>query len=113
MQITIGAQTFEAELASTQAARQLEKLLPLTLKMQDHLRNEKFAELPQNLTDSDQAVASIQTGDILLWQGDTLVIFYENFNTPYRYTRLGKISGADKLKAVLGAGNITVSLAQK
>ncbi len=48
MQITIGQQIFEAELADTEAARQLTELLPLTLEMQDHLRNEKFGDSGQN-----------------------------------------------------------------
>ncbi|MCI1068355.1 cyclophilin-like fold protein [Actinobacillus pleuropneumoniae] len=109
MQITIGQQIFEAELADTEAARQLTELLPLTLEMQDHLRNEKFAELPQNLTAYDQAVGSIQTGDILLWQGNTLVIFYERFDTPYHYTNIGKIHNVKGLKEALGKGSIKVS----
>lgn len=109
MQITIGQQIFEAELADTEAARQLTELLPLTLEMQDHLRNEKFAELPQNLTAYDQAVGSIQTGDILLWQGNTLVIFYERFDTPYHYTNIGKIHNVKGLKEALGNGSIKVS----
>ncbi|WP_347710249.1 cyclophilin-like fold protein [Actinobacillus genomosp. 1] len=111
MQITIGQQTFEAELADTEAAQQFTKLLPLTLEMRDHLRNEKFAELPQNLTAYDYAVGTIQSGDILLWQGNTLVIFYENFDTPYRYTKMGKISDVMGLKAALGKGNSIVTFA--
>ncbi len=111
MQITIGDQTFEAELATTKAAQQLTELLPLTLEMQDHLRNEKFAELPQNLTAYDQAVGTIQRGDILLWQGNTLVIFYESLDTPYRYTKMGKISDVTGLKAALGKGNSIVTFA--
>ncbi|WP_265411095.1 cyclophilin-like fold protein [Actinobacillus pleuropneumoniae] len=69
----------------------------------------KFAELPQNLTAYDQAVGSIQTGDILLWQGNTLVIFYERFDTPYRYTNIGKIHNVSGLKEALGKGSIKVS----
>lgn len=113
MQITIGTQIFEVELTSTQAAQELAQLLPFTLEMQDHLRNEKFAELPQHLTAHDQAVGSIQAGDILLWQGDILVIFYESFPTSYHYTKLGKISDVAHLKQQLGKGNITVHFAKQ
>ncbi|AIZ78596.1 hypothetical protein ACEE_02140 [Actinobacillus equuli subsp. equuli] len=109
MQITIGQQIFEAELADTEAAQQLTELLPLTLEMQDHLRNEKFVELPKNLTTYDHAVGSIQIGDILLWQGNTLVIFYKSFDTPYHYTNIGKIHNVSGLKEVLGKGSIKVS----
>ncbi|WP_044024454.1 cyclophilin-like fold protein [Actinobacillus ureae] len=108
MQITIGQQIFEAGLADTGDVQQLTELLPLTLEMQDHLRNEKFAELPKNLTAYDHAVGSIQTGDILLWQGNTLVIFYESFDIPYHYTNIGKIHNVKGLKEALGKGSIKV-----
>ncbi len=82
MKVTIGqSTTFSAELADTKAAQELTALLPLTLEMQDHLSNEKFAELPKSLTRSDSAVGRIEAGDIMLWSGDTMVIFYESFNS--------------------------------
>ena len=79
--------------------------------MQDHLSNEKFAELPKSLTRNDATVGRIETGDIMLWGGDTLVVFYESFNSPYRYTRLGKIQNADKLKNAVGAGKVKMTFA--
>ena len=111
MNITIGQSTFSAELADTKAAQELTALLPLTLEMQDHLSNEKFAELPKSLTRNDATVGRIETGDIMLWGGDTLVVFYESFNSPYRYTRLGKIQNADKLKNAVGAGKVKMTFA--
>ena len=111
MNITIGQSRFSTELADTQAAKELTALLPLTLEMQDHLSNEKFAELPKDLSRNDQAVGRIEAGDIMLWGGDTLVVFYESFNSPYRYTRLGKIQNADKLKNAVGAGKVKMTFA--
>ncbi len=111
MNITIGQSTFNAELADTQAAKELTALLPLTLNMQDHLHNEKFAELPKSLSRQDQAVGRIEAGDIMLWGGDTLVVFYESFHSSYRYTKLGKIQNADKLKNAVGAGKVKMTFA--
>lgn len=111
MNITIGQSRFSTELADTKAAQELTALLPLTLEMQDHLSNEKFAELPKSLTRNDATVGRIETGDIMLWGGDTLVVFYESFNSPYRYTRLGKIQNADKLKNAVGAGKVKMTFA--
>ena len=111
MNITIGQSTFSAELADTQAAKELTALLPLTLEMQDHLNNEKFAELPKSLSRQDQAVGRIEAGDIMLWGGDTLVVFYESFHSSYRYTKLGKIQNADKLKNAVGAGKVKMTFA--
>ncbi len=111
MNITIEQSTFSAELADTQAAKELTALLPLTLEMQDHLNNEKFAELPKTLSRQDQAVGRIEAGDIMLCGGDTLVVFYESFHSSYRYTKLGKIQNADKLKNAVGAGKVKMTFA--
>ena len=111
MNITIEQSTFSAELADTQAAKELTALLPLMLEMQDHLNNEKFAELPKTLSRQDQAVGRIEAGDIMLWGGDTLVVFYESFHSSYRYTKLGKIQNADKLKNAVGAGKVKMTFA--
>lgn len=109
MKVTIGQSTFNAELADTKAAQELTALLPLTLEMQDHLNNEKFAELPKSLTRSESPVGRIEAGDIMLWGGDTLVVFYESFHSSYRYTRLGKIQNADGLKSAVGTGKISIT----
>lgn len=109
MNITIGQSTFSAELAGTKAAQELTALLPLTLEMQDHLSNEKFAELPKALSRNDQAVGRIEAGDIMLWGGNTLVVFYESFQSSYRYTKLGKIKNTAQLKKVVGAGKVTMT----
>ena len=66
--------------------------------------------LPQTLPTNDEAVGCIEAGDILLWQGDNLVIFYESFATPYRYTRLGKIDNVANLKSTVGTGNVSARL---
>jgi len=104
MNITLNGQTFTAALADTPAADALQQQLPLTLNLRDYNRNEKVGPLPQTLPANDEAVGYIEAGDILLWQGDSLVIFYESFATPYRYTRLGKIDNVANLKSAVGAG---------
>ncbi|WP_373819949.1 cyclophilin-like fold protein [Glaesserella sp.] len=109
MNITIGQSTFSAELADTKAAQELTALLPLTLEMQDHLSNEKFADLPKSLTRNDAAVGRIETGDIMLWDGNTLVVFYESFYSSYRYTKLGKIKNTAQLKNAVGTGKVTMT----
>ena len=106
MQITIGQHRFAADLADTAAAAELRELLPLTLNMADHLSNEKHGELPRTLNRNDSRPGRIQAGDIMLWQGNTLVVFYESFDSAYSYTRLGKIREVENLKAAVGRGHI-------
>lgn len=110
MNITFNGQTFTATLADTPTANALQQQLPLTLNLRDYNRNEKVGPLPQTLPANDEAVGHIEAGDILLWQGNSLVIFYESFATPYRYTRLGKIDKVANLKSAVGTGNVSARL---
>ncbi|MFB6349838.1 cyclophilin-like fold protein [Moraxella sp. ZJ142] len=113
MHIQIGNQQFDAELADSPTTAELKKYLPLVLTMTDLHRNEKYAALPHPLPRNDQAVGRIEAGDVLLYQGDTLVVFYESFSTPYRYTRIGKITHTEQLKNALGTGSATVGFSLK
>ena len=90
MNTILNGQTFTATLADTPAADTLQQQLPLTLNLRDYNRNEKVGPLPQALPAADEAIGHIEAGDILLWQGDSLVIFYESFATPYVTPDLAK-----------------------
>lgn len=110
MQLLINGQTFDLTLADNATGADFARLVPLSLHMQDHLANEKFATLPTALTQNDSKIGTIQVGDVLLWQGNTLVIFYESFDSGYRYTRIGKINNPQGLKQALGQGDVVVQV---
>ena len=48
----------------------------------------------------------IQTGDLMLYGSDCLMLFYDSFQTSYRYTRLGKING--DVASLVGDGRVEV-----
>ena len=106
--MTVGTRRFALTLAEGAAARALAARLPLTLDMDDLNRNEKKATLPQPLPTDTYRPGTIRSGDILLWGADTLVVFYLTFESPYAYTRLGRLDDATGLAQVLGPGNVRV-----
>ena len=52
---------------------------------------------------------NIHTGDLMLYDSDCLVLFYESFSSGYSYTRLGSVDDSSGLAAALGRGNVEVS----
>lgn len=111
MYIDINGKRFTLQPADTAAAAELRKLLPLSLNMADYLQNEKHAELPRRLPAADKAAGRIEAGDVMLWQGQTIVVFYESFDSSYRYTRLGRIANPAGLKEAVGKGNVNMRFA--
>ncbi len=51
----------------------------------------------------------MQEGDFMIYDSRCLVLFYENFETDYKYTPLGKISNTAGSKETLGIGTVSVS----
>lgn len=110
--ITIGDTTLTATLADTVSAEALKDLLsdePITIDMRDYGGFEKVGALGQNLP-TDNTQTTTQAGDIVLYQGNQIVIFYGS--NSWSYTRIGKINNLtqSELKEVLGNGSVTITL---
>ena len=91
LEILVGDTTFTAQLADTEAARQLAERLPMELDMQELNGNEKYGYLSQALSANASCPDSIHTGDLMLFGSDCLVLFYKDFSTSYSYTPIGKL----------------------
>ena len=108
MKITIGSAVFTATLTDNATSTAFKTMLPLTINMSELNGNEKFYYLSSTLPTNAATVESIQTGDLMLYGNNCLVLFYENLNTSHSYTRLGKIDNIPGLVSALGNGNVIV-----
>jgi len=71
--------------------------------------NEKLYRFADNLPTNSSNPGTIQTGDLMIYGGNTLVLFYKSFPTVYTYTKLGQIDDPTGLAEALGTGRITVT----
>ena len=110
VKLKIGSKTFGATLLNNATVTALNAMLPLTLTMKELNGNEKFAPLPADLTVQATNPGTIQSGELMLYGSNTLVLFYAPLATSYRYTKLGSLNDPSGLAAAVGTGNVTVTL---
>lgn len=108
VKMNIGDREFTIRLEDTEAACELAKRLPLSLEMTELNGNEKYANLGSPLPTSVEKVGKVETGDVMLWGNDCLVVFYKSFVTSYSYTRIGHVTEMDGLAKAVGKGNVTI-----
>ena len=109
MRIKIGSSTFTATLYDNATATAFKGMLPMTIKMSELNGNEKYFDLSVNLPTNASNPGTIQTGDLMLYGSNTLVLFYKTFSTSYGYTRLGRINDTKGLASAVGSGSVTVT----
>ena len=83
-------------------------LLPLEITMHELNGNEKYYYFNETLPSNPTNITTIKAGDIMLYNDNCLVIFYEDFQTSYRYTKIGEITNPTNLKEVVKDGDIKV-----
>jgi hypothetical protein len=82
-----------AELADNDATRALVRMLPITLEMSDHLRQEKTGNLPSPLPEV-QRQSGFSAGTLGLWGNDDFVIYYRAGRVPSPgIIILGRVTG--------------------
>ena len=111
MKITVGDTTFTAALADNSSAEALKELLaegPLTIDMSDYGNMEKVGPIGTSLPRNDEQITT-GAGDIILYQGNSLVIYYDT--NSWNFTRIGKIDGVtrEELLDAFGNGGVTVT----
>ena len=110
--ITVSGRSETITLVNNDATRRLLEILangPMSISLNDYGGFEKVGSLPMSLPTLDSRITT-EPGDVILYQGRNLVIFYGS-NT-WSYTRLGKINSlsANEIRAFLGNGEIEITL---
>src|SRR5881275_2228604 len=82
-----------AELVDNNATRSLVQMLPLTIEMRDHLRQEKTGNLLSPLPAVERQL-DFSTGTLGLWNSNHFVIYYRAGRVPQPgIIFLGRVSG--------------------
>ena len=94
---------------SVEALRALCAGGPLTIQLHMYGGFEQVGDIGESLP-RDDTQTTTQVGDIVLYAGDQMVVFYGS--NSWAYTRLGHITDqdADGMRALLGNGDVTVTL---
>lgn len=111
IKITISGREFKARLNHCAAAQALCHSMPMTLTMDELNGNEKYCYLKENLPTRSVCPNSIAAGDLMLFGGSCLVLFYQSFTTSYDYTVLGTIENPEGLAEAAGSGPVEVEFA--
>ena len=97
------------ENASVAALLELLEDGDITIEMNGYGGFEQVGELPRRITSNDVRMTA-EAGDIVLYSGDSIVLFYGS-NT-WAYTKLGRIEGLTlgELEDLLKAERVTMTL---
>ena len=109
MTLQIGNSSFTATLENNPAVDAFVEMMndsSVIIQMNDYSGFEKVGSLGTNLPADDKQTTT-HAGDIVLYNGNQIVIFYGS--NSWSYTRLGKIDDLSGWEDALGSGDITVT----
>ena len=93
---------------SNDSVEALKSLLPLTIQMSMYGGFEQVGPIGTSLP-RDDVQTTTQAGDIVLYSGNQIVVFYGS--NSWAYTRLGHINmQREELEELLGKGNVSITL---
>ena len=89
----------------------LQKHLPLTMQMSKYGGFEQVGSIGRSIVMDDKQITT-NYGDIVLYAGDKIVIFYGS--NSWAYTRLGHVNLSQKeMTELLSKGNASITIAEK
>lgn len=108
MKMYINAEKVSVLWEDNESVKALNELLPIEIEMKMYSDFEQVGSIGKKLPRNDVQMTT-KSGDIVLYAGDQLVVFYGS--NSWAYTKLGKIDlNEDKLKDLLGNGDVKIAL---
>lgn len=107
IKLEVGGSKFTVVLEENEAADAFAEMMKneaVTIEMSDYSGFEKVGTLGKNLPANDSQTTT-KSGDIVLYQGNKIVIFYGS--NSWSYTRLGRIDDLTGWEDALGIGDVT------
>ena len=113
IRVSVNGTDFSATVDAGAAGQDLLARLPLTLQMEELHGNEKYCYTGNAFNGDEEVPTTIETGDLMVFSGDCLVLFYDTFaNGGWAYQRVGRIDDATGLAEACGSGTATVTFEQ-
>ncbi|MBQ3398133.1 MAG: hypothetical protein IJG51_04525 [Synergistaceae bacterium] len=109
MSIAVDGVNLPVEWESNESVEALKGIAPLTVKMSAYGGFEQVGRIGRSLPRDDVRITT-EPGDIVLYSGNQIVIFYGS-NT-WEYTRLGHVIGKSEaeLAEILGKNGVTLTI---
>jgi hypothetical protein len=110
MRLSIGETEVPVTWEENASVEELRTLLPLTINMSMYGGFEQVGPIGQSITSDDQKTMT-DYGDVVLYSGDQIVVFYGS--NSWAYTRLGHIDlSQEEMTDLLGNGDVTITLTE-
>lgn len=95
--------------ASVSALKEIAENEPIEIQMSKYGSFEQVGEIGQSIPAEDSRI-STAPGDIMLYEGNKIVIFYDS--NSWEYTRLGKIKdkSPEEIRQMLGDGDVVIKI---
>lgn len=108
MTLTIGETEVPVTWEDNPSVDALKELLPLTVQMSMYGGFEQVGFIGREIVSNDGQTKT-ESGDIVLYSGDQIVIFYGN--NAWAYTRLGHVDlTQEEMEELLARGDVTVTI---
>jgi hypothetical protein len=114
IRIRMAGQSVTATLNNSEAARDLVAMLPLSIRMRDHLGREKTGPIPAPLSQRTRGSPTYEAGDLGYWRpGGNFAIFYrhDGLTIPSPgIVLLGRVDSGAEIFNAPGPVEVTVEL---